>query len=75
MAFAPRWRTNRWVMAMIVIVTVVIAAAVGVLLAAFESPYAARSLRTVKLTSALLVVGAVTAAAGVAQAVGGWLVD
>lgn len=62
-------------MAMIAIVAVVIAAAVGVLLAAFESPQAARSLRTVKLTSALLVVGAATAAAGMAQVVSGWLVD
>ena len=62
-------------MPMIAIVAVVLAAAAGVLLAAFESPQAQRSVRTVKLSAALLVIGAATAAAGLAQSLGGWLVD
>jgi hypothetical protein len=61
-------------MRMIAIAAVLLAAAAGVLLAAFESPQAQRSPRTVKLSAALLVAGAATATAGIAQAVGGWLI-
>lgn len=59
---------------MIAITAVLLAAGAGVLLAAFESPQARRSPRTVKLSAALLIAGAATATAGLAQAVGGWLV-